>query len=106
MTKSVSVTRAPAAAAKGVNKRTAPNATRALEQSRAGSKPQRKAKSGGKPTRKAKVTRATVAGHSTSEVGAFFTSKGINPKVARAKLRRAGLSAPYSLADVKRVLAA
>lgn len=39
-----------------------------------------------------------------SVISDYFKSHHLNPKVARAKLRKAGLSAPYSLSDVKKVL--
>lgn len=42
--------------------------------------------------------------HSPLEVGEYFKARGLNAKVARARLRQAGLNAPYSLEGVKRVL--
>lgn len=76
-------------------------------------KPTRKpaAKVAAKPTRKSStgkgkvIARAKPAGHSDESVAAYFAAHGMNPKTQRAKLRRAGFNAPYSLADVKRVCA-
>ena len=47
--------------------------------------------------------KAPRKGQSDSEVAAYFEANGLNPKVMRAKLRRAGFNAPYSLAEVKSV---
>ena len=75
-------------------------------------KPTRKSKAAEKPTRKASsgkgkvIARSKPAGHSDESVSAYFEANGMNPKTQRAKLRRAGFNAPYSLADVKRVCAA
>ena len=68
-----------------------------------------------KPTRPAKVVKekapakektkdaAPRKGQSDAEVAAYFAKHDLNPKVMRAKLRRAGFSAPYSLDEVKSV---
>ncbi len=42
---------------------------------------------------------------SRDEVGEYFEKLGLAPKAARARLRKAGLNAPYAIEDVRRVLA-
>lgn len=41
---------------------------------------------------------------SPDSVAQYYAAHSINPKVARAKLRAAGYSAPYTLEQVKKVL--
>lgn len=53
-------------------------------------------------TIKAKKSRA--AKRSPDSVAQYYAAHSINPKVARAKLRAAGYSAPYTLEQVKKVL--
>jgi hypothetical protein len=50
---------------------------------------------------KAKKEKAVRKNQSDPEVGEYFAKHGLNPKVMRAKLRRAGFEAPYSMADIK-----
>lgn len=45
-----------------------------------------------------------VAKRSPDSVAQYYAAHSINPKVARAKLRAAGYSAPYTLEQVKKVL--
>lgn len=54
-----------------------------------------------KPTRKAKKASAK---HSPDSVAQYYAAHSINPKVARAKMRAAGYSAPYTLEQVQKVL--
>lgn len=41
---------------------------------------------------------------SPDSVAQYYAAHSINPKVARAKMRAAGYSAPYTLEQVKKVL--
>lgn len=47
---------------------------------------------------------AKKAKHSPDSVAQYYAAHSINPKVARAKMRAAGYSAPYTLEQVKKVL--
>lgn len=66
------------------------------------------AKQAKKPTKapaKAKVKPATTTPRSGNEFGALLTELKLDPKKARAKLRNAGMSAPYTdLAAIRKVL--
>lgn len=62
-----------------------------------------KAAKSAKKQKPAKADRKQPANHSSDEVAEYIRAQG-NPKVIRARLRAAGLSAPYSLADVKKAL--
>ena len=48
--------------------------------------------------------KAPRKGQSDSEVSEYIAAQNLNPKIVRAKLRRAGLSAPYTLAQVKAII--
>lgn len=57
-----------------------------------------------KKAKKAKASNASKQVSSKlSQIQEYFRSHELDPKIARAKLRRAGYNAPYSMANVKKV---
>lgn len=70
-----------------------------LEAELAAQKPQRDADEA-----TVKVKKSRAAKRSPDSVAQYYAAHSINPKVARAKMRAAGYSAPYTLEQVKKVL--
>jgi hypothetical protein len=87
---------AEAVASGKVNKAGAKAMADSLKASVKGKKPAK-----GKAPAKEKTARK---GQSDAEVSAYFTANDLNPKIVRAKLRRSGLKAPYTLAQIKALI--
>ena len=102
MTTTVPVTLAPTKLAKGLNARTAPNAAKANKDAK---KKPVKAAAKKAPAKKASASAKKASTARTSAVADMCRQLGIAPPLGRAKLRRAGLKAPYNdMAKVRSIL--
>lgn len=97
------VTKVPTGIAKGLDAKSSPNTVKAAKASKAKAPAKAKAET---PKAKAKAKspaqrKGDAPANRTSAVADYCRSIGIEPALGRAKLRRNGLSAPYT--DMKKV---